>query len=301
MADDRNGIMVMGHSEEIRRIAVSLREMGPHPVWLHGEDAPHERVSCLVAFRPPAGLMASLPNLTLVHATGAGVDGILMAPDLPDVPIGRVVADEVAKPMTHHVLHAVLRHLRQGEAFAALQKAGSWNRLLTRDFAQFPVAVLGGTGALGGAVIQALEFLGIPARGWSRSSGTTLEETLAGAMAVVVLLPATPATRGVLGARELALLADDAAVIAVGRGGQVEEAALLAELDAGRLSAYLDVFEKEPLPAGHPLWQHPRVILTPHIAAAPSAPAVARCVLESMERVARGEPPLFPVDRARGY
>ncbi|RVT92305.1 glyoxylate/hydroxypyruvate reductase A [Rhodovarius crocodyli] len=300
MADKRNGIMVLATSEETRRIAASLREMGDYPVWLHGDEAPLEDVSCLVAFRPQAGLMSSLPNLTLVHGTGAGVDGILMAPDLPDVPIGRVIAEEVSKPMTHHVLHAVLRHLRQGEAFAALQRKSEWNRLLTRDYATFPVAVLG-TGALGGAVIEALNFLGIPARGWSRSSGTTLEEVLTGAMAVVILLPATPATKGVLGTRELALLADDAAVISVGRGGQVEEEALLAELDAGRLSAYLDVFAKEPLPADSRFWQHPRVVLTPHIAAAPSAPAVARCVLESMERVARGEPPVFAVDRAKGY
>lgn len=278
----------------------ALLRAGPHPVWLLGEAYDPTHITCLIAYKPPAGLMASLPNLSLVHGTGAGVDALLAAPDLPaHVPMGRVVAPELSGMMVHHVLAAVLRHVRRGETYAAQQREARWTRHPPRDIAAFRVVVLG-TGAMGGAVLAALGALGIPAQGWNRAAGP-LTDALRGAMAAVVLLPATPATRGVLGAAELAALADDALVIAAGRGGQVEEAALLRELDAGRLSAALDVFDAEPLPPDHTFWRHPRAQVTPHIAAAPHPDAVARCVLESMARVARGEAPLHPVDRARGY
>lgn len=278
----------------------ALLRAGPHPVWLLGEAYDPADVTCLIAYKPPPGLMASLPNLSLIHGTGAGVDALLAAPDLPaHLPMGRVVAPELSRMMVHHVLAALLLHLRRGETYAAQQRDAAWTRHPPRDIDGFRVVVLG-TGAMGGAVLAALAALGIPAQGWNRAAGT-LADALRNAMAAVVLLPATPATRGVLGAAELAALADDALVIAAGRGGQVEEEALLRELDAGRLSAALDVFDTEPLPAAHPFWAHRRVRLTPHIAAAPHPDAAARCVLESMTRVARGEPPLYPVDPARGY
>lgn len=300
MTEDRAGILIAGHPDEAARMRAALLRDGPHPVWLLGEAYDPARITCLLAYEPPAGLMASLPNLSLVHGTGAGVDALLAAPDLPaHLPMGRVVAPELSRMMVHHVLAVVLRHLRRGETYAAQQRGAAWTRHPPRDIDAFVVVVLG-TGAMGGAVLAALAALGIPARGWNRASGP-LAETLLGAMAAVLLLPATPATRGVLGAAELAALADDALVIAAGRGGQVEEAALLRELDAGRLSAALDVFDAEPLPAAHPFWAHPRVQVTPHIAAAPQPDAVARCVLESMARVARGEAPLHPVDATRGY
>ncbi|MCX8132589.1 MAG: glyoxylate/hydroxypyruvate reductase A [Roseococcus sp.] len=299
MPEEANAILVAGLPEEAARIAAALRAAGPYPVWLAEEDFPPEAIGCLVAYRPPPGLLARLPRLRLVHGTGAGVDALLADPDLPPVPLGRVVGPELSRMMVHHVLAALLRHLRRGETYAAQQRERLWLRHPPRDVEAFRVVVLG-TGALGGAVLQALSALGIPAAGWNRRSGP-LAEALAGAMAAVVLLPATPATRGILGRRELAALADDALVIAAGRGGQVDEEALLAELDAGRLSAALDVFNEEPLPPASPFWTHPRCVVTPHIAAAPDPAAVARCVLESMARIARGEPPLFPVDRARGY
>jgi len=278
----------------------ALLRAGPHPVWLLGEAYDPAHITCLIAYKPPPGLMASLPHLSLIHGTGAGVDALLAAPDLPaHVPMGRVVAPELSRMMVHHVLAALLRHLRRGETYAAQQGAAAWTRHPPREIDAFRVVVLG-TGAMGGAVLAALAALGIPAQGWNRAAGP-LAEALRGAMAAVVLLPSTPATRGVVGAAELAALADDALVVAAGRGGQVDETALLRELDAGRLSAALDVFDAEPLPPAHRFWAHPHAQVTPHIAAAPHPDAVARCVLESMARVARGEAPLHPVDRARGY
>ncbi len=293
------GILIAGHAEEAARIREALRAASAYPVWLLGENHPPAAITCLLAYQPPPGLLATLPGLRLVHGTGAGVDALLADPDLPDVPIGRVVAPELSRHMVHHVLAAVLRHLRRGETYAAQQRDARWIRHPPRDLAAFRVVVLG-TGALGTAVLEALRALGIMAQGWNRRAGR-VADALRGAACAVVLLPATPATRGIIGAAELAALADDALVVAAGRGGQVDEAALLAELGAGRIAAALDVFATEPLPAGHPFWRHPRVVLTPHIAAAPDAAAVARCVLESIARVERGEPPLFPVDRARGY
>ena len=274
-------------------------------------DGPPEGVVAALVWKPPAGFFAPFRDLKLVVNLGAGVDSLVGRDDLPPLPIARLNDPGMVALMRSYILWAVTRYARDFHLFERARRAREWRYIHPRPLATHRVTILG-LGELGTPAAEALAGMGYAVTGWARSAKAIpgvrclhgragLEQALAETDTLVVLLPLTPDTRGLLGARELALLADDAAVIAVGRGGQVEEAALLAELDAGRLSAYLDVFEKEPLPAGHPLWQHPRVILTPHIAAAPSAPAVARCVLESMERVARGEPPLFPVDRARGY
>ena len=119
---------------------------------------------------------------------------------------------------------------------------------------------------------------------------------------LVLLLPDTAATRGLVNARTLALLPRGAAVINPGRGTLIDDAALLAALDAGHLDrAVLDVFGTEPLPPDHPFWAHPRVVVTPHIASETRVESAATVVAENLRRVMRGEAPLHLVDRTKGY
>ena len=116
--------------------------------------------------------------------------------------------------------------------------------------------------------------------------------------------PLTPATEGLIGARELDLIGPDGVLVNVGRGALVDTGALVAALRAGRLgSALLDVTDPEPLPDGHPLWSDPRALITPHVAntRAQLDAALAQRVEENVVRFRAGEELLGPIDPVAGY
>ncbi|WP_431283796.1 2-hydroxyacid dehydrogenase [Humitalea sp. 24SJ18S-53] len=298
--------------------AAFLAQSGDRRVYLYPElaapDAPMaEQIGCIVAFRPPRDIFASLPHLRLLHGTGAGVNHMLAVPDLPrHLPMARVVADEVTQGMAQHCLHALLRELRDHRTYDRLQREKVWKRLPQRDAGTWPVGIMG-LGALGMGLADVALRLGFAVRGWSRGEKSvpgvatfagrdSLPDFLAGLSALVVLLPLTPETTGIVGAAELAAMAPGAVVVSAARGGQVIEADLIAALDSGHLShAHLDVMATEPLPPESPLWTHPAITVTPHIAAAPNGPALARLVLENFARLEAGAPLLFPVDLTLGY
>lgn len=170
-----------------------------------------------------------------------------------------------------------------------------------------------GLGALGQACAAALRGLNFTVSGWSRtpraiagisclSGAAGLAEALRRAEILVLLLPFTPETENLLNADRLGLMPRGAIVINPGRGALIDDAALLAALDSGQIAhATLDVFRVEPLPADHPYWAHPRVTVTPHIAAATRPGSAARVVAENIRRGESGQPFLHLVDRTRGY
>jgi len=174
------------------------------------------------------------------------------------------------------------------------------------------IAVLG-MGELGQAVARALVALNFPVTGWSRTARMVpgipclsgpggLTTALTGAQGVILLMPDTPDTVNTLNAERLALLAPGAFVINPGRGPLIDDAALLAALDAGQVGhATLDVFRREPLPPDHPFWHRRNVTVTPHIAANTRPDTASRVIAENIRRGQAGEPFLHLVDRARGY
>src|SRR6185436_17615357 len=146
--------------------------------------------------------------------------------------------------------------------------------------------------------------------GWSRRPkqlegvfcSTDLEEVVRRSDALVCLLPLTEKTRGTINSKVLSLIRKDGCLINVARGGHVVVPDLLAALDSKHLAhAYLDVFEPEPLPADSPLWSHPGISLTPHIAALSEPRTSVGKIAENIERVRRGEAPLNTVDFSAGY
>ena len=170
-----------------------------------------------------------------------------------------------------------------------------------------------GLGELGTACAEALVALNFRVSGWARReksiagvechAGTAgLDRALTGAEIVMLLLPDTAETQGVMNARTLALLAPGAALLNPGRGPLIDDAALIAALDTGALGhATLDTFRVEPLPPGHPFWAHPKITVTPHIASETRPGSAARVIAENIRRGEAGLPLLHVVDRATGY
>ena len=285
-------------------------------VWPNAGDL--SEIEYALVWQPPAGCLASLPNLRVIFSIGAGVDNVLSDPDLPDVPLVRFNDPNLTMRMSEYVCLHVLMHQRRVLDYAELQRQGTWQELLPRPSAdEIRVGVMG-LGVLGCDAATKLRMLGFNMAGWSRSqkhiegiecfSGDeALNPFLARSDILVCLLPMTPGTRGILNAGLFARLAKDGqlpgpVLINAGRGKLQVEADILGALEAGDLwAASLDVFEDEPLTASSPLWQHPRVIVTPHNASVSDSRAECRYVLEQIARYERGEALENVVDLKQGY
>lgn len=268
-------------------------------------------VTFVLAWRPPAGLFARLPNLRAVSSLGAGVDGLLAVPDLPaHVALGRVVGPRLAADMAGYLVSVIGGHRHRLDELRAAQRRADWRPAPSRPA---PTIGLLGMGALGRRAATAFDALGWTVHAWNRSGdgpdavtmhrGDRGLDRLAGVSDVLVnLLPLTRETRDILDARLFARMRRDSLLINVGRGEHLVEADLLAALNRNRPArAVLDVFRTEPLPSDHPFWTHPRIRMTPHCAAVTSADEAADIVAESYRRVLRGRAPLGQVDRSTGY
>ncbi len=271
-----------------------------------------ETARYLVAWAPPEDLARAMPRLEVFFNTGAGVDHLPMAEIGDAVSIVRMVDPELTRSMVEYVAMAALAQHRDLPGYLEAQREGRWAAQPVRRAAEHPVGILG-LGVLGRAAAAALAGLGFPVRGWSASrkevdgvesfaGRAALPAFLAGTRSLVCLLPLTDDTRGILDAALFAGLPRGAGLINVGRGGHVVEADLLAALDAGHLaSAVLDVLGREPPAADDPLFRHPRVIATPHVASMTHPATAARQVIRAVRAHGRGNAIENVVDRRRGY
>ncbi|HSW25743.1 MAG TPA: glyoxylate/hydroxypyruvate reductase A [Burkholderiaceae bacterium] len=278
--------------------------------WPEIGDA--REVRFLAAWEPPADLATRFPNLELLFSTGAGVDQFDFAALPAHLPVVRMVEPGIVQGMVEYVMHAVLDLHRDMPAYRRAQQQGHWQALPVRTAGACRVGVLG-LGSLGQAVLAQLVALGFDAAGWSRSrhdlpgvrchaGAEELDSFLARTQILVCLLPLTDETRGLLNAALFTKLPRGASLVHVGRGPQLIATDLLSALDDGTLAeAALDVTDPEPLPSNHPLWLHPRVRITPHIASMTQPQSAARVVIDNLRRHARGEPLVGLVDRSRGY
>lgn len=273
-----------------------------------------DKVRLAVAWDPPADGFSRYPKLAAACSIGAGADSILRCPSLREgMDVVRVVEPAQAQMMSGFVLWHAIGHQRGLPIYRDQQRRHLWRRIPQRAARDIPVAILG-FGAMGSRAAQDFAALGFPVRVWGRSARPApqgvaafhdvggLAAAVEGAEIVVNLLPLTPETRGILDARLFARLRRGAFLIHVGRGEHLNEADCLAALASGRLAgAALDVFAAEPLPADHPFWDHPGVMVTPHDACDVSVPAVADTILATAAALERGETPPHTIDRVRGY
>ena len=277
------------------------------------ESAPDPAAVDYIIYAPGSPLQDFSPftNCKAVLNIWAGVERIVGNPTL-QVPLCRMVDPSLSEGMVEYVTGHVLRYHLDIDGHLAGQD-GVWRHDRVPPLArERPVAMLG-LGALGQACARALTGLGFPVLGWSRTPREVagvrcragdegLAQTLAEAQIVVTLLPQTPQTERIINADALARLPRGACLINPGRGPLIDDDALIAALDTGQLAhATLDVFREEPLPPAHPFWAHPRITVTPHIAAETRPHTAARVIAENIRRGEAGEPFLNQVDTGRGY
>jgi len=270
-------------------------------------------VPFIVVGRPLPGVIGSVPGLQLVLSLNAGIEHLLASGEVPDgLPIVRLVDDGLALGMAEWVLAQALAWHRNLFLYAEKQASGDWAPKQEKLANERKVTVLG-AGALGRPVAEHFIRFGFDTHVWARSQHEiagattfagreTLIEAVRGADILVNLLPLTSETADVVDAGVLDALADGGFFINGARGGHVVDADLIAALDSGKLSgAALDVFRIEPLPTDDPLWSHPKVRLSPHVAAPTHQSMAVKEMAANIRRFEQGEPVHHLVDRSLGY
>jgi glyoxylate/hydroxypyruvate reductase len=289
------------------------RHLPDERILIYPDVVDPDNIDVALVANPPPGRLATLPNLKLIQSLWAGVDALLRDPTLPrTVPLARLVDPALTQAMIETVLtHALMLH-RQLPRYRAQQRQMLWQGLEQPSANERTVCVLG-LGQLGRACANALKSVGFRVIGWS-ARPTTLDGvvthygfdqlTLALEQSdiVVNLLPLTPETHGILNAQTLSSMRRGSSLINVARGAHVVETALIDALDSGQLEhAVLDVFAREPLPAEHAFWKHPKITVLPHVAATTNPATASSIVAQNVKRLREGKTLEHLVDLQKGY
>lgn len=279
-------------------------------IWPDVGDA--EDIRYLVVWELPSELLAKLPNLEVIFSVGAGIDQFDLSLVPAHVKVVRMIEPLLAQGMAEYVVLATLGLHRNLLDYVAAQRERRWEPIGLVPAAQRRVSVMG-LGMMGQAALEALRPFGFQLAGWSRSERSiegvqcfaghdSLEAFLRKSDILICLLPLTPQTRGILCRKTFDLLPRGARLINAGRGGHLVEQDLLEALAGGYISAaVLDVFAEEPLRSDHPFWNHPRILITPHMASNTSTELGGRALLENVLRLRRGEPMSGVVQRELCY
>ncbi|MTD39926.1 glyoxylate/hydroxypyruvate reductase GhrA [Erwinia sp. CPCC 100877] len=295
-----------------------LQQALPHArirAWAPDDDRPADYA---LVWQPPAEMLSGRMGLKAVFVLGAGVDAILdkleahpeMLPET--VPLFRLEDTGMGRQMQEYAVSQVLHWFRRFDDYQTRKQQGRWQPLPEYRHEEFTIGILG-AGVLGGQVANSLAAWGFPVRCWSRGrkqypdvvsyvGDEELPAFLKGTRVLINLLPNTPQTVGIINHALLAQLQPEAYVLNLARGAHLVEDDLLAALDSGQIKgAMLDVFSREPLPSDSPLWGHPRVSITPHVAAVTLPDRAIEWIAGTLLKLEKGETPGGQVDRRRGY
>lgn len=265
-----------------------------------------------VVWAPPQSFLDEQAQLKGIFNIGAGVDALLKLRLPFKAKVVRLDDAGMSAQMAEYVCHAVIRHFREFDGFAADVAQGIWSFRKPRRRAEFSIGVMG-LGVLGERVAKALASFEFPVNGWSRSvkviegvrcftGPEQLDAFLTATRVLVCLLPLTPDTRDIMRLGTLARLKPGGYVINVARGAHLVDEDLITLIDRGHLSgATLDVFRTEPLPQGHPFWHHPKITVTPHTSARTLRDESIAQIVAKIQAMERGEPVAGIVEPGRGY
>jgi glyoxylate/hydroxypyruvate reductase A len=308
------GPILVYHPEEAETYARLVRP--PRGATIHCCGTPDDaarvigETEVLYAWGFPAHLLARAPRLRWVQVMGAGVDRFLV----PELPAGVVLtrAPVFGTWMVEYVFGWCAWVTQKMETYRDAQRAHRWITAVPARLRGATLTIVG-LGEIGRTLARAARTFGMRVTGVSRSGrrgghvdriyrGGPLTRALAGADFAVLALPLTPHTRGLIGERELGAMRPSAWLVNIARGPIVQERALFEALEQRRIAgAILDVFDEEPLPPAHPLWEFANVVITPHVSG-PSTPAeIAPIFNDNLRRYAAGRRLAHQVDRRRGY
>jgi len=280
-------------------------------LWNPGAE-PAEPADYAVVWAPPQSFLDEQTRLKGLFNIGAGVDALMKLKLPPGAKVVRLDDAGMSVQMAEYVCHAVIRHFREFDGYAADVAQGIWSFRKPRLRSTFPVGVMG-LGVLGERVAKALASFEFPVNGWSRSAKAIdgvrgfageaqFNEFLAATRVLVCLLPLTPETRDIMRLETLGKLLPGSYVINVARGAQLVDDDLVALLDNGYLAgATLDVFRTEPLPPDHLFWTHPKITVTPHASARTLRDESIAQIVGKILAMERGEPVNGIVEPERGY
>ncbi len=264
-----------------------------------------------ITWAPTQAFFDAQSQLKAVFALGAGVDSLLRLRLPATLALVRIEDGGMAAQMQDYVTHALLRHVYRFDQYERDTRAGLWPAYPETARSDHPVGILG-LGQLGSKIAERVRDLGFPVSGWSRSlkalegircyGGDDLRQFLSRCKVLVCALPSTPQTLNILNAQHLSLLQQGAYLINMGRGAHLVEKDLIGLLASGHMAgACLDVLRTEPAPVDHPFRSHPRISLTPHIAAQTLLTPSIEQISEKIRRLEAGDPISGVVQRERGY
>lgn len=266
-----------------------------------------EDVRFIMTWKAPSDL-CRYANLEAVFCIGAGVDQFAGA-QIPDgVKLIRMVDESITRMVVEYVTMAVLSLHRNLHIYVDQQRRCTWHEIVPQpQSTDRRVSVLG-MGVLGQAALLKLQNFGFQLSGWNRSARSIagvncysgyegLDAMLAQTDILICLLPLTEETTGILGHELFQKLPRGACLVQAGRGRQLDPEALIASLDSGHLSgAFLDVTDPEPLPPSNRLWSHPKIIITPHVAAMTQPQSAAMTTVRNLNLLESGGTPEGLVD-----
>lgn len=282
----------------------------PISLWPHVDDPTSVRIA--LVYRPVPGFFGHFPSLNAIVSLSAGVDHLKGDPTYPPaLPVTRLTGPHMAAMLVEYALYCTLRFHRDFDVYESQQASHVWKphrQHLARDRR---IGVMG-TGVIGAEIGRAFVRLGFDVSGWARSARDLGFPVLAGRHGlapflarsdiVICTLPLTKETRGILGAAAFAAMPTGASLINIGRGELIDEDALLSGLSSGHLrGAALDVFPTEPLPSTSPLWDHPKVLITPHIGGDVLEEWGIEAAADAIRRIRAGNPTQYVYDADRGY
>ncbi len=289
-------------------------ELLPTPLAAEPADDQLARCEALLAWRPPARLAARAPRLRWIHSLTAGVEHWLASPDLPREAVLTCSRGVHRLSMPEHILAALFLLQKKLVPIVLDQRERRWTRHVNDTLAGKTLGILG-LGTIGAELARKAKALEMRVIGTRRSGGAVdhvdrvygadgMAVVLAESDFVLLLLPSTAETRGIVSAKTLALMKPSAYVLNFARGDLIVDRDLIDAVAGRRIAgAVLDVFTREPLPADSPLWTTEGIVIFPHVGGLHPQrdELVAELWVENLGRFSRGEPLLHTVDRARGY
>ena len=289
-------------------------ELPEMDVRVYPDDGDVNEIKYVATWKHPHGILKKYPNLKAILSLGAGVDHILSDPDLPEgIPIVRLVDKKLTHEMCFHALHWVLHFHSDHYLYMKQQLDRKWQQQSSIQPEDRTVGIMG-LGNIGRGIGDSLVNQGFKVLGWGANQKSSLgdikyffgkeqlSDFLVKTNILINVLPFSKDTKNMLRKDELKFLPRGSFIINMGRGGIINETDLFYLLDEGHITAAaLDVFEQEPLSTKNPLWSHPSVYITPHIAGQSNPQSSAKTIAENIRRIEDGKMP-FPIyNIAKGY